>query len=130
MALTHFTKSAKPRRSTVYDSYWSFASKRFDIFLKRLTDPWGPWTSDSVIANNRFTNIFRASDRVSQYLISLQYEPEALTVENIFFRTILFKFFNKIETYENLKNKVGIITAEDYSLKKFDEILSYELAKG
>ena len=130
MTSTHFTKLTLPKRSSVYDSYWQFAFKRFDIFMKRLTDPWGPWTSDQVIANHRFTNVFRASDRVSQYLIKLQYEGSESNTKDIFFRTMLFKLFNKIETYEYLQSKIGEITYDNFSFKEYDDVLTYELAKG
>lgn len=130
MASIHFTKLTRPKRSAVYDSYWRFASTRFEVFVKRLTNPWGPWTNDPVISNNRFTNVFRASDRVSQYLIKLQYEADYLNAEDIFFRTILFKFFNKIETYEILRKQIGKITCDNFSFEKYDSLLTYELAKG
>ena len=66
MISSHFVKLNSPKRSKVYDTYWLFASKRFEVFKRRLSNKSGPWTSDPVIANNRFTNVFRASDRVSQ----------------------------------------------------------------
>lgn len=130
MSYTHYTKLTKPKRSPVYDTYWRFAVKRFDIFLKRLTDTQGPWTNDSVISNHRFTNVFRASDRVSQYLINLQYQSNIQDPKEIFFRTILFKFFNKIETYECLLNEVKQISYEDFSFAEYDRILTYELARN
>ena len=130
MTSTHFIKLSKPKRSAVYDNYWQFASKRFDVFIKRLTDPCGPWTNDPVIANHRFTNVFRASDRVSQYLIKLQYECGACDAKDIFFRTMLFKLFNKIETYQNLQKKVGEIAFDNFSFEEYDSVLTYELAKG
>ena len=126
---THFTKLTKPKRSSVYDSYWQFAAKRFDIFIKRLTDIYGPWTNDLVIANNRFTNVFRASDRVSQYLIKLQYEKETNT-QDVFFRTMLFKLFNKIETYKLLLKRLGTVSYGDFSFNQYDNILANELEKG
>ncbi|MEO6548188.1 MAG: nucleotide kinase domain-containing protein [Ferruginibacter sp.] len=125
----HFTKLTKPKKSSVYDIYWQFAAKRFDIFVKRLTDIYGPWTNDPVIAGNRFTNVFRASDRVSQYLIKLQYEHETNSQE-VFFRTMLFKLFNKIETYEILLKRLGTVSYNDFSFSGFDNILTHELAKG
>lgn len=124
----HYVKLSKPKPSTVYDTYWLFASKRFDVFSKRLVYPVGPWTDDLVIQANRFTNVFRASDRVSQYLIKIQYENNEIG-EEIFFKTLLFKLFNKIETYENLLNNLGVICWEEYSFEKYDRILTYELAK-
>ncbi len=129
MAYTHYIKLAKPERSHVYDTYWQFAAKRFDVFTKRLNDNRGPWTNDPVIANHRFTNVFRASDRVSQYLIGLQYQGDTLNLKEVFFRTILFKLFNKIETYECLLNKFGNISFDNFSFEQYDNILTQELTK-
>lgn len=130
MTFTHYTKLARPKRSHVYDTYWLFAAKRFDVFIKRLKNSWGPWTNDAVISNHRFTNVFRASDRVSQYLISIQYKSEISNSEEIFFRTILFKLFNKIETYDCLLRTLGQVSFESFSFEEYDKILTQELAKN
>ena len=38
-----------------------------------------PWTEDPIIAQYRFTNVYRASDRVSQYLIqNVIYKGESI----------------------------------------------------
>jgi hypothetical protein len=124
---THFTKLVKPKTSNVYDEYWNFAVKRNDVFQKRLIDSVGPWTNDPVIKNSRFTNIFRASDRVSQYLISLQYEEQDL--EEVFFKTILFKLFNKIETYCYLERELGKVSYSTFSFAKYDELLTMRMAQ-
>lgn len=124
---THFVKLAEPQKSSVYDTYWKFAVNRNEVFKKRLVDPFGPWTNDPVIRNNRFTNIFRASDRVSQYLISIQYS-QVLTEKEIFFKTLLFKLFNKIETYNYLEKTLENISASTFSVDKYDEALTLRMA--
>ena len=53
----------------VYDMYWKFAAERQEVFYRRLDGAAGPWTEDRVIGKYKFTNAYRASDRVSQYLI-------------------------------------------------------------
>ena len=53
----------------VFDTYWRFAAKRQEVFFKRVKGAKPPWTNDPVIAGYRFTNAYRAADRVSQYLI-------------------------------------------------------------
>ena len=53
----------------VYDSYWRFAAERQDVFFRRLHRLPPPWTDDPVLRAHKFTNAYRASDRVSQYLI-------------------------------------------------------------
>jgi hypothetical protein len=55
--------------SAVYNSYWRFAAERQNVFFRRLEGRPGPWTHDPVIRAHKFTNAYRASDRVSQYLI-------------------------------------------------------------
>ena len=86
-------------------------------------DPF-PWTDDPIIARHKFTNAYRASDRVSQYLIrNVIYEGDQSPVE-VFFRTILFKLFNKIETWELLKTKLGPINYEGYSFERYYDVLT------
>ena len=55
--------------SPVYDTYWKFAAKRQEVFYNRLFGQKSPWTDDEIIYKYKFTNAYRASDRVSQYLI-------------------------------------------------------------
>lgn len=125
---SHFVKRSKPKKSKVFYRYWEFAVKRQEVFLKRLISPNGPWTSDPIISEHRFTNIFRATDRVSQYLISLQYENNK-NIEEVFFKTILFKIFNKIETYHYLLKELGEVSYSTFSLKKYDELLTMRMAE-
>jgi hypothetical protein len=127
--LSHFVRLTKPKKSKVYDTYWKFAVERNNIFLKRLQNPSGPWTSDPILIQNRFTNIFRAADRVSQYLIGLQYE-DPYNAEDIFFKTILFKIFNKIETYRHLERELGGISASSFLRKRYDELLTFRMAQN
>jgi hypothetical protein len=123
----HFVKLTKPEKSSVYDTYWKFAVTRNEVFNKRLKDPFGPWTNDPVIRDNRFTNIFRASDRVSQYLINIQYS-ESLSTKDIFFKTLLFKIFNKIETYRYLEKSLGSISTSSFSIDEYDDLLTLRMA--
>jgi len=92
------------------------------MFLRRLKNEDGPFTDDPVLALNRFTNVFRASDRVSQFLIRLQYKEE--DPSEIFFKTLLFKIFNKIETYCYLENEMEGISYKDFSFDKYNDLLS------
>lgn len=56
--------------TVVFDTYWRFAAERLAMFYRRYGEPAGPWTSDSILRSYRFTNVYRAADRVSQYLIA------------------------------------------------------------
>ena len=112
----------------VYDTFWRFAAERQEVFFRKLEGGLPPWTDDPVIARHRFTNAYRASDRVSQYLIRNVIYRGDQSVSEVFFRTILFKLFNKVETWELMESKLGPITWERYSFRKFDEILTQALS--
>src|SRR5260370_1240232 len=95
--------------TAVFDSYWKFAAERLGIYYRRLADPDGPWTHDPIIAAHRFTNSYRAADRVSQFLIrEVQYrEDRSQAPTEVFFRTLLFKIFNRIDTWHGLERELG-----------------------
>ena len=110
----------------VYNTYWQFATERQNIFFARLKNPVGPWTDDEILQKYKFTNVYRASDRVSQFLIrNVIYSEDAPTsAEDIFFRILLFKIFNKIETWKLLEHRMGgTICISDFSVKKYCKIL-------
>jgi hypothetical protein len=100
----------------VFDSYWRFAAARQDVFMKRVNGTPPPWSVDPIIAAHRFTNAYRASDRVSQYLIRHVIYDGPQSADEVFFRVLLFKLFNRIETWELLVDHLG----EQPSWKKFD----------
>jgi hypothetical protein len=122
-----------PAKTTVvYDSYWRFAALRQEVFFNRIEGRTYPWTSDAILNKYKFTNVYRATDRVSQYLIKNVIYNDALpdTPREVFFRVMLFKLFNKIETWELLTSKVGQVTFEDYNFKRYEKVLSTAMTAG
>lgn len=118
--------------SPVYDTYWRFAVERQEIFFKRFCGTPPPWTDDAILSTYKFTNAYRASDRVSQYLIRRVIYRDDLPQNpvEVFFRILLFKVFNKIETWELLEEEIGPVTFEDYSFKRYDAVLTKAMAVG
>lgn len=110
--------------SEVYDTYWKFTCERQNIFMKRVQGTEYPWTDDEILKKYKFTNTYRASDRVSQYLIKNVIYSFTGTEEDLIFRILLFKIFNKIETWDFLKDKIGEIEYKTYSRKKYSNILN------
>ena len=123
------SRSLSPARTTVvYETYWRFAAERQEVFFRKLEGREPPWTNDPIIARHKFTNAYRASDRVSQYLIHhVIYEGDQ-SVPEVFFRIILFKLFNKIETWELMSSRLGEIAWAEYCFDRFDSILADALA--
>ena len=106
------------RVTEVFWSYWRLAAERQAIFFRRVSGEAGPWTDDPVLDRYRFTNAYRASDRVSQYLLHrVIYDQERDTLDTIL-RVLLFKIFNRIDTWEYLVDRVGQPTASSYSTEE------------
>lgn len=119
-----------PVTSEVFNSYWWFAAERQAIFNRRLNGDQAPWTEDDILSTFRFTNAYRASDRVSQYLIRSVIYSGSYSPRDVVFRVILFKLFNKIETWELLNAKLGPITYSTYRLEDYDRILTDAMRVG
>lgn len=115
----------------MFETYWRFAKIRQDVFFHRLANPTRSFVPDDpLLRRYRFTNVFRASDRVSQYLISNVLYDAKWSAKNLVFRSLVYKFFNKIDTWEALLRKVGAICWENYSFQLFDECLSDLMVRG
>ena len=100
-------RRSQPRPSKLYPVLWRFAAERQHIYLRRVAGESGPWTDDPVLSEYRFTNAFRAADRVSQYLIRLAYADSFASDQTLFLRTLLFKIFNRIDTWEYIVRNLG-----------------------
>lgn len=120
------------RVTPVYDAYWRFAAERQEILHKRISGIDGPWTNDPILKAYRFTNAYRAADRVSQYLIrevihGKDHDPSA---EEVVFRTLLFKLFNKIETWEVLTSQLGTIHTTEFDPDRYGNVLTKIIKNG
>ena len=123
---------APAKVSEVYESYWRFAAERQAVFFRRARGEMRPWTANPVLAIYKFTNAYRASDRVSQYLIRHVIYRDDLpkSPREVFFRILLFKLFNKIETWELLERSFGLVTFEGYRFDAYDAVLTRAMQAG
>ena len=107
----------------VFWSYWYLAAERQQVFFRRVVGLPGPWTEDSVISRHRFTNSYRAADRVSQYLLhQVIYDEDRDAVDTIL-RVLLFKVFNRIETWEWLVSHVGEPDVSSFCADAYAQVL-------
>jgi alpha-glutamyl/putrescinyl thymine pyrophosphorylase clade 1 len=120
-------------RQETFDTYWQFATLRQEVFFNKINNSPPPWTKDSIISSYKFCNAYRASDRVSQYLIKdiIYDENRSKNEEEVLFRILLFKIFNKIETWEYLENKTGsCITLSNFNFDVYSNILQEAMSFG
>jgi 5-hmdU DNA kinase-like protein len=118
--------------TAVFDTYWHFAADRQAMYLRRLAGSPPPWTDDPILREHRFTNAYRAADRVSQFLIGevIYGQDASLHEEDVVFRILLFKVFNKIETWQALETRLGPVRWRDYSFRAYGRALDQAAAQG
>lgn len=116
--------------TTVFDTYWRFAARRQQMYEARLAGaPW-PWTSDPVLQRHRFTNCFRAADRVSQFVIGEVAYRGSQEPDDVVFRILLFKLFNRIDTWRLLVAAVGEPSSASFDLRRYGQVLDDAFARG
>ena len=95
-------------RPRVYDLYWYFAAERQKVFEARAAGLCQPWTKDPILQTYKFCNVFRAADRVSQYLIrDVVYDVGPCTLADRLFQIVAFRFFSKSKTWDSLRARLG-----------------------
>jgi len=119
----------KLRTSPVFDTYWRFAAARQSVYFARLREP-EPLVQDPILAAHRFTNCYRASDRVSQFCIHEVAYAGSQDLRDVVFRVLLFKFFNKIDTWRLLEAELGPITSSRWRPELAQAVLDAAWAAG
>lgn len=114
----------------VFDSYWYFAAERQAIFFQRAEGKSSPWTNDEILAEHRFTNAYRASDRVSQYLLQRVIYDSPRDALDTVLRILLFKIFNRIDTWEHLVARLGEPDASSFDRELYSRVLDERLDAG
>ena len=119
------------KRQEVYDLYWYFACERQNIFWKKINGESAPWTNDKILQEYKFCNSYRVNDRVSQYLLkNVIYNGKKYSDEDMLFRILLFKLFNKESTWELLLNNFEDITLKTFNVKDYSKVLENAISNG
>lgn len=130
MAPDILVRKRPPQPSLVFDTYWEFACARQAIFHARVAGSPQPWTQDNVLREFKFTNAYRASDRVSQYLIRRVIYTGDYDWKSTLLRILLFKIFNKESTWELIESQTGPVGADSFSPDCIARVLARALERG
>ena len=116
-------KGIVPNDAT-FKYYFYFIQERMNIFWRKYNDA-DLLTKDPILQTYKFTNVYRACDRVSQYLIKnvIYKDLDRYTAEDVLLRILVFKVFNKIETWEYL-NGENEITTNTFNVQKLTDALT------
>lgn len=106
--------------------YFYFIQERMNIFWRKCENSGtGTYTDDPILREYKFTNVYRACDRVSQYLIKnvIYMDLDKYTPEEMLLRILVFKIFNRIETWEYIIRHTDI-TVNSFNVEGLSEILT------
>lgn len=112
-------------RHKAFEYYFFFMQERMQIFHNQYKHN-NIKTKDDILSEYKFTNVYRACDRVSQYLINeiKYFENQGMKDLDIALNIIVFKVFNNIKTWEYLKKEYGRINIKDFNHKKISSLLT------
>ena len=119
-------------REDAFRYYFFFMQERMKLFWNKYSGESIYPVTDDVITQHRFTNVYRATDRVSQYLIKdLIYSSEHdLDAESLLLNVLIFKVFNRVDTWNKIISKCGYFDANNFNPSKASKILSQEIKEG
>jgi hypothetical protein len=117
-------------RPGVYDLYWQFAAERQAVFERRVAGDPPPWTDNPILRRFKFCCVYRAADRVSQYMIrDVCYHGEPCTPEDRLFQIVAFRTFSRPETWEAARQYLGHHpTLDDLASGQFTAALEHAKA--
>ncbi|KAH9935063.1 hypothetical protein B0H21DRAFT_699281 [Amylocystis lapponica] len=116
--------------SPVLDTLFYFLAERHQILQRRIAGDPQPWTEDSILEAYPFTNVFRVYDRTTQYILQHVVRKGSKDLHESCFRVMLFRAFNKIETWEHLTYCLGPLTWKDFDVRKYEVVLRAAGEKG
>ncbi len=120
----------KCKPTLILDTFFVFVAKRYRVHRNRLAGRPQPWTDDPILQQYPFTNVFRVLDRVTQYILRNVIETGDRSLEEQCFRVMLFRSFNKIETWEALTEHFGELTWRDFDLNAYEKVLLDRMNNG
>lgn len=114
----------------IFYYYFYFMQERMNIFWEKCGVKGSCNSQDSILKTYKFTNVYRACDRVSQYLIKdvIYKDITKYTPKDVLLRILIFKIFNKIETWEYIAHEYGDITCSYFDVNNISHLLSIKQA--
>lgn len=102
------------------------------IWKRRFVDNLpSPWTENHILQTAKFTNVYRELDRSSQWQIQNILLDEKLSLKNLIWKMMVYRFFNNPQTFEigkqNWRN--GIPDYDDYNVEIFADFI-YSVRKS
>lgn len=114
------------------ENCWKFFNMLFErqeIWHRRfILKQERPWTKDPILRDYKFTNAYRELDRASQWLIHNVLTDHTLSLEDLIFRTMIYRFFNQPDTFNKQLSEYAITLPhyEDFDKQDlWEQVVTY-----
>ena len=114
----------------IYDRYWYWAAERQAMFFRKRAGDEPPYTNDPILAEYKFCNAYRDSDRVSQFLIKEVQYSRQFSPRDLLYRTLFFRLLNKAETWTYLEEALSTLTIDAFDVERIASALERKKAAG
>ena len=89
-----------------------------------------PWTDNAILSKYKFTNVYRELDRSSQWQIKHILLDSDLSLTNLIWKLMVYRFFNNPETFTNDLWRNGIPDYKEYNEDEFADFIQSLRDKG
>ena len=113
-----FSSQLPDRTMTVHEEhkelFFKLMHERMMIWKRRFLDKKErPWTNNEILRDYKFTNVYRDLDRNSQWQIKNIIMDDSLSLKNLIWKMMVFRFFNNPETFTFNPNKKDVSIQAD-----------------
>jgi len=95
-------------------NYMGFVEDRHKVWRSRQSGDRQPWTTNPILRERKFTNVFRVLDPGSQFVLSTLYEPD-LDEADLLLRLFLYRHTGRLEAWRILILTSGLPTRSNLS---------------
>jgi hypothetical protein len=104
--------------------FW-WINERHQIYLRKMAgEPW-PWTKDPILQKYKFTNVFRQLD-AETLAFNERMQWVAGSMADVLYHMIVFRAFNRHETYDLLMKRKNAMT----NVRKMKKVLHQAADRG
>jgi hypothetical protein len=101
--------------STAEEFFWSFIHARQNAWLTRHIDRQTPFSSDPIIRGYHFTNVYRETDRHTQFAVwEILENHERVGIWHATLHCLVYRLFGSIETYRCIQELLDGAAIGDY----------------
>ena len=111
------------------DTYWRFAAARQQVYEARLVGEAAPWTSDPILAAAPVHQLLPRSGSGQPVPDQARCLPRKPVPDEVFFRTLLFKVFNRIRPGSCLPDSFGEVSWAGYDFARLRRVLEQRLRR-